>query len=137
MTKSVTLFINGFAVIALMSGAGMNVKAQILASPVESISKPPLSADYALYTRGNGRIALAQEAAAGSNLSLGVPIRPSSPIAIAPTRTYAPLSPLSLGITSNYSSLRDTDNRYYVTGGWIDWSADRIPSNDSDWRRLA
>ncbi len=44
MFKSVTFFISGFVVIALMSGAGMNVKAQTLASPVENISELPLAA---------------------------------------------------------------------------------------------
>jgi|GEM_PF-6047918 len=89
-----------------------------------------LAGDYGFYTRGNSRLdAVAQ-----------VPVRRDeyadqpSPLAMA---GIAPPALTESVPASNYRTLRDTDNRYYITiVSWIDWAPSQVKINSSNWSCL-
>lgn len=70
--------------------------------------------DYGFYTRGNGRAAALPVAA------LTKPAEAAQPIHVDKTQAVP---------ASNFRSLRDSDNIYYVGGGYIAWSASQVKIN--------
>lgn len=76
------------------------------------------SADYSFYTSGNAI------ATTGPLLT---------PVAAAMAALPTSVNLIQAAPASNFRTLRDTDNRYYVAGGgWIDFGANQVKINNSN-----
>ncbi len=92
------------------------------AGEVQSLSQAGISqirsADYGFYTSGN---AVATTGPAANPVAAAIAALPQS------------VNLIQGAPASNFRSLRDTDNRYYVAGGgWIDFAANQVKINNSN-----
>jgi len=89
----------------------LNENGQAEAGELTGVNRNIAALDYSFYTRANGRIA---------------PAAPAAPQAVQGINAPAQYVP-----DSNYRTLRDTDNIFYTSGGWIDWSSSQIKINNN------
>jgi len=89
----------------------LNENGQAEAGELTGVNRNIAALDYSFYTRSNGRIA---------------PAAPAEPQAVQGINAPAQSVP-----DSNYRTLRDTDNVFYTSGGWIDWSSSQIKINNN------
>lgn len=104
--------------------------------------------DYGFYTRGNSTPAGAKLIPPTVVTVGGAGSRPQAPSASAPSYSAtsvasAPATPTAASLPSapayggvpdsNYRTLRDTDNRYWIDGAnWIDFAASQVKINNSN-----
>lgn len=75
------------------------------------------AADYGFYTRGNAVSGVAGTAPVNVAETVGQPTRPTLTQSVP---------------ASNYRSLRDTDNRYWINGSsYIDWGSNQVKINNA------
>ncbi len=118
--------------------ADLNENGHLDTNELQSAGSAIQSADYNFYTQGNGQAAAsgASGTAAPGVISVsaaGNRPAPALPAASSFTAAGLPNAPAYGGVLgSNYRSLRDTDNRYWINGAqWIDFAPSQVKINNS------
>lgn len=107
--------------------ADLNENGALDTNELQSVGSAIQSADYGFYTQGNGNTAASGASGTAAPGVISVSAAGNRPAPALPAATSYGGVP-----ASNYRSLRDTDNRYWINSWqWIDFAPSQVKINNS------